>query len=141
MQNVKKTYNLFLDDIRTPQDAFGYTGKKMFVTELWEIVRNFNEFVYCIEHNWEESQTFPSIISFDHDLADEHYGEDVNNDFKEYTGKDCANWLCNYCMDKDIRLCSYYCHSMNPVGRENIVSLLDNFNLLQENEINFEKNS
>jgi hypothetical protein len=141
MQNVKKTYKIFLDDIRVPRDVYEYTGKEMFLRHDWKIARNYNEFIYYIKTAWEKYSMFPEIISFDHDLADEHYGADVNNDFKEKTGMNCAKWLVDYCMDNEIRMCSYYCHSMNPVGRENIISLLDNFSLHQEVDMNLKNES
>lgn len=45
----------------------------------------------------------------------------------EKTGLDCAKWLVNYCMDKDLNLPAYEVHSMNPAGGKNILSLLQNF--------------
>ena len=137
MQNVKRTYKLFLDDMRTPLEAYHYTGLKILAGDGWKIVRNYDQFISYIENNWEFHKAFPEIISFDHDLADEHYypfsrwenyseWERIQN-FKEKNGFKCAEWLVNFCMDNNIKLCSYFVHSMNPVGRENITSLLDNF--------------
>lgn len=143
MQNVKKTYKLFLDDIRYPKDAYAYTGMDMFWRYDWIIVRNYEAFTEFIKDSYHENNAFPDMISFDHDLADEHYmpqnlwGDDYNEwstkmGFKEKTGMDCAKWLVDFCMDNEIRLCNYYCHSMNPTGRENIISLLDNFKKHQD---------
>jgi len=82
----------------------------------------------------------PDMISFDHDLADEHYTpQEYWDDYdasKEYqdaqvytekTGMQCAKWLVNYCMDSGLGLPKYYVHSANPVGADNIRGLLDNF--------------
>ena len=44
--------------------------------------------------------------------------------FKEKTGYDCAKWLCDYCVENKLPLPEYFIHSMNPVGRENILSTL-----------------
>ena len=141
MQNVKKTYKLFLDDIRLPLEAYHYTGNKILASSGWKVVRNYNQFVNYIKENWETYSSFPNLISFDHDLADEHYYSNAHwdnyadwekhQDFKEKNGYACAKWLVDFCMDNEIRLCTYYCHSMNPVGRENIIGLLDNFSLHQ----------
>lgn len=127
--------NLFLDDIRHPYDAFKYTNESMFLQLKWDIVRSYDEFVKYIEING-----IPKLISFDHDLADTHYTpEHLWTDYDkskqwqdqqihtEKTGYECAKWLIDYCMDNNICLPEYYCHSMNPVGKDNILSVLDNY--------------
>ena len=90
----KKYYNLFLDDVREPDKV---TWVNLPPVE-WTIVRNYNQFVSTIERFG-----LPNFISFDHDLAEEHYhpamySENVsdynklytNCHFKEKTGYDCA---------------------------------------------------
>jgi hypothetical protein len=111
---------LFLDDIREPEHAFEYTKQEMFLKQKWEVVRNFDEFKNHIEANG-----MPSFISFDHDLADTHYTPEHLH--KEKTGYECAMWLVDYCMDNNLHLPKYYCHSMNPVGKDKIVGLLRSF--------------
>lgn len=122
-------YNLFLDDSRTPT--------KVTWIELppvaWVIVRNYNEFVKTIEQ-----QGLPNIISFDHDLANEHYKEffrasdEETGDKRiryetltEKTGYDCAKWLANFCVDKKLPVPLYYLHSLNGIGCANIFSILE----------------
>jgi len=75
------------------------------------------------------------MISFDHDLADEHVqyylralhdgNPDEEPDFIEKTGMACAKWLVNYCLDNDILMPHFSVHSANPSGAENILSLLN----------------
>lgn len=125
---------LFLDDIREPEHAFEYTKQEMFLNQGWEVVRNFDEFKSHIEKNG-----LPNFISFDHDLADTHYTpEYLWTDYdkskewqeqlqKEKTGYECAVWLVDYCIDNNLQLPKYYCHSMNPVGKDKIVGLLRSF--------------
>lgn len=126
---------LFLDDIRLPVDAFEYTKQKMFVEKEWVIVRNYNEFF-----NWIQNNGLPIFISFDHDLADTHYTpEHLWTDYdkskewqeqqvhKEKTGYECAMWLVDYCIDNNLKCPEYFCHSMNPVGKDKIVGLLRSF--------------
>lgn len=137
MINKKSLSNvfLFLDDIREPEDAFKYTNQEMFLIRKWVVVRNFDEFKDHIETNG-----MPVFISFDHDLADTHYApahlwsdSDALKEWqcqqvhKEKTGYDCARWLVDYCMDNNLKLPNYYCHSMNPVGKDKIVGLLWSF--------------
>ena len=69
----------------------------------------------------------PDVISFDHDLGDEHYTNNSNinySEFKEKTGYDCAKWLIDYCIDNDLDFPKViYIHSMNPYGSLNIESI------------------
>ena len=53
----------------------------------------------------------------------EQYGK-LYSSFKEKTGNDCAKWLSEYCVKNVVPLPDYYVHSMNPVGKENILSTL-----------------
>ena len=102
-----KKYKLFLDDIRNPKEVFSYIKNEIYLNDDWEIVRNFDEFTKFIEDSWLHD-AFPSKITFDHDLADEHYRPSMFNDpdkyniyaieFKEKTGMDCAKWLINFCL-------------------------------------------
>jgi hypothetical protein len=116
---------LFLDDIRYPIEAYRYTKQDIFLRRDWHIVRNYEQFVNRIRE-----KGLPEMISFDHDLADEHYLKQDTSEFVEKTGYDCAKWLIEYCMDNDVDLPKFYCHSMNPVGKENIERLLKNFKKL-----------
>ena len=123
-------YNLFLDDFRHPYDCIKYMKLPIYSKLEWIIVRNYGEFVDYIA-----KKGLPKIISFDHDLADEHYSPEMYRgsynamykNFKEKTGLDCAKWLVDYCADKDLDLPEYLVHSMNPAGRKNISSYLENY--------------
>ena len=130
-----KNKNLFLDDIRVPRASFDYTKDEIYINQTWDIVRDFNQFIEHITENG-----LPELISFDHDLADEHYTPSKywhdyeaskkyqeQQNYKEKTGFDCAKWLIDYCMDNDLKLPSYLSHSMNPVGRDNILGILNNY--------------
>jgi hypothetical protein len=76
------------------------------------------------------------VVSFDHDLAFEHYvvaedrpGADVPYaTYKEKTGLDAAKWLVEYCKLKGVEFPAYVVHSMNPVGRQNIINCIEDFN-------------
>lgn len=130
------TYNLFLDDERFPGDVtWVQLPSNMRINH--KIVRNYEEFVYLIYHNG-----LPATVSFDHDLADEHYrhmltdttlnhyttfiaddegGLNVTFDYgAEKTGFDCAKWLVQYCINNKLKFPEYQVHSMNPVGAERI---------------------
>ena len=127
------SYKLFLDDVRMPKDVFNYIPDPIYNSE-WVIVRNYDEFVKVIEANG-----LPELLSFDHDLADEHYDPSMYNHkeysklvFKEKTGYDCAKWVVEFCMNNNYFLCDFKCHSMNPAGKKNIITLLENFRKFQK---------
>ncbi len=126
------SYNLYLDDFREPRDSFYYTKLIMYNVLEWKVVRSYDDFVRIIE-----GKGIPEIISFDHDLADEHYDPDlygsetfneIYDGFEFKTGYDCAKWLVNYCIDNNIPICTeIYIHSMNPSGSNNIKSIFDTY--------------
>ncbi len=98
-KKITQLPKLYLDDIRSPK------------SDGWTIVRDYDEFVKFIEKNG-----LPDEISFDHDL-----GENTK------TGYDCAKWLCEYCWMNGIPIPPYNVHSANPVGRDNIIGILQSF--------------
>lgn len=127
--------NLFLDDIRHPFDAFRHTQETMFLQWEWVVVKNYTEFV-----NWIRWNGLPDFIAFDHDLAVMHYtSPEYWSDYEkskawqdaqthtEKTGLDCAKWLVEYCMSVGKPLPPYYCHSQNPVGKDNILGYLNGY--------------
>jgi len=122
-------YNLFLDDFRYPEDCVNYTHNPIYTAVEWVIVRNYDEFVQTIER-----MGIPDIVSFDHDLADQHYAvydKGLELDyliFTEKTGYHCAEWLIYHCIDNKLTIPSkVYIHSMNPAGSRNIESLFKTY--------------
>lgn len=120
------SYNLFLDDVRRPKDAFNYMHLPVYNLEEWIIVRNYYAFITLVE-----KKGIPNIISFDHDLADIHYKEqnfDYDDENYEKTGYHCAKWLIYYCIDNNLELPNeIIVHSMNPYGSQNIKSLFESY--------------
>ena len=104
---------LYLDDVRTPQ------------TDGWIIVRTYEEFV-----DWITKNGIPDEISFDHDLAQISYDpKNLKETFTYYekTGYDAAKWLCQYCWTNGLPIPTWNVHSANPVGRDNIIQLIQSF--------------
>lgn len=128
---------LFLDDCRDLSEAYDVTKFPVYTDEKdWVIVRSFNEFVKYINENG-----LPDIISYDHDLADEHYKyacADVipYDNFKEKTGYEAAKWLCEYCQDHKELLPEIFIHTQNTVGGYNIYYYLQNYKKHIEKTIN-----
>ena len=119
-------YNLFLDDIRTPHSAFSYMNIGDYITKDWVIVRNYKDFIKTVELNG-----VPEIVSFDHDLNDFHYENqvlDYDDETIEKTGYHCAKWLIEYCLENEKEIPQkIIIHSMNLYGSLNIKSLFDTY--------------
>ena len=124
---------LYLDDVRTPTETLpGYYP--------WNVVRNYDEFT-----EWIVKNGIPDLISFDHDLAEEHkedyisqvvsqgYQHPKYDEYKEKTGLDCAKFVVEYCqkMNTPLKLCAV--HSHNPVGAKNIQSFINGFHNHMDN--------
>lgn len=128
------SYNLFLDDVRDPSMVANYAHwslRAMYRLDKWNIVRSYEEFVAYIEEFG-----LPEVISFDHDLSEEHYAPESEGwVYVEKTGLDCAKWLCEYCDKNEKELPEWYIHSMNPVGAENIRKQLENYETRQDRSI------
>lgn len=121
-------YNLFLDDIRMPYQVGDYISPSLagdYRTKDWKIVRNYQEFTRYIKKHG-----LPQLVSFDHDLAAIHYDPKTwaeSFSYKEETGMDCAKWLVDYCILNKLKFPEYLVHSQNPIGKENIISYLENY--------------
>lgn len=129
------SYNLFLDDERTPAEAYELTQHSPLKNNRWIIVKDYDEFKECLL-----MFGLPKRVSFDHDLKSEHYTpQEYWNDYdksKEYqidkyktfqykTGKHCAELLKMSCEIAGVALPEYYCHSQNPVGKDWILEILN----------------
>ena len=131
-------YHLFLDDQRMP----GNVTWVSLPNAVYTVVRDYSEFIEIIETNG-----VPEFVSFDHDLADEHYitmlkdmqlnstgqmlfevaDDIVDIDYgDEKTGYECAKWLVDYCHDTGAKFPEFMVHSMNPVGSERIKQYIEN---------------
>lgn len=97
-------YNIFLDDIRFPKDAF-LQKELAYLTEYskipeneWVVVRNYDDFVETIEE-----RGIPNACSLDNDLCMEHMRYYVNflknssyyewENFQTKCGIHCAKYL------------------------------------------------
>lgn len=132
---------LWLDDLRDPYlDLEKKVPHKENAEIIW--VKNYNEFTERIK-----KYGLPDVISFDHDLAEEHYTPEEywndyyaskkyqeSQDYVEKTGLDCAKWLIKYCLNNDLELPEYYVHSANPVGRDKIKLKLDKFRIIDNDD-------
>ena len=102
---------MFLDDIRVPKNDYDV------------IVRSFEEAINFVNQNG-----IPTFISFDHDLGCDEIGNILKS------GYDFAKWL----VDMDIENIhkfpdnfTFDIHSANPIGKNNIKSILNNYLLFK----------
>ena len=109
-------WKLFLDDYRWPEHI--NMARNEFI-----IARSYNEAVALVKEHGA-----PEFISFDHDLADAHYGGNFSS---EKTGMDFAKWLVETDIDNQGNFLpdnfTYNVHSMNPDGARNIRGLMENW--------------
>ena len=125
---------LWLDDVRNPfvmsawllrwSPEYYYEKDNGTHEVIW--VKDYDEFV-----DWIQENGLPTEIGFDHDLADVIYSKRGNIDmlkstWKEKTGMDCAKWLVDYCIEHKKDIPQFFVQSANPVGKKNIISLLNN---------------
>lgn len=97
-------YNLFIDDERFPP-------VQLRDRRMWVTVRSSEEAMQFVRDHG-----IPNFISFDHDLG----GDDTAMKF--------LHAFIEYCMDNNTQFPrEYYVHSQNPIGRDNIKSLMDSF--------------
>lgn len=96
---------LYVDDIRNPPQN----------CEGWDIARNWNEAIILLSTNEYDR------ISLDHDIAS------FREDGREMTGYDIALWLAQRKHDGLYVPPHVYVHSANPVGVENIQSVINRY--------------
>ncbi len=101
------TMKMYLDDIRVPKNDYDI------------VVRSFEDAIKFVEN-----YGVPNFISFDHDLGCDEMGNILKS------GYDFAKWL----VDMDIENIhkfpndfTFNIHSANPIGRNNINAILNNY--------------
>jgi len=119
---MEKKYKIYLDDVRTPID------------DEWVVARNYEEFVESVQKLGLENI---DEMSLDHDLGEsaiaEYYENAKPNNILNYdnilekTGMDCCKFLVDESVKTNIPLPQIYVHSSNPVGRVNMMSLINNY--------------
>lgn len=128
---------LWLDDQRDPHlpPWKGWHNTPEGTKVYW--VKNYLEFTNAIYDNpwWD-------YISFDHDLATEHYTPEkywtnyqaskahqdkMRPTYISRTGEDCARWFVNFYKTQGFRLPKFFVHSQNPVGRDRILEILTDY--------------
>jgi hypothetical protein len=133
---IMQSYYLFLDDYRYPKHCYEYIKDERYLIREWTIVKSHEEFIQVLEKKFEDAE-FPSLVSFDHDLHQEHYNqsmyEGVNayenkyKDFKIPTGRRSAEYLVKFCQKNYLPLPECLIHTMNPAGKIRIQNTLSQF--------------
>ena len=110
------SWNLFIDDERVPADVTWASARHehLLRTEQWTIARNYDQVMQLVA-----ARGMPSRISFDHDLG-----------HNERTGYQIAQRLCDMDIDDEQKFPAdfeFYAHSMNPIGKMNIMRYLTRY--------------
>ena len=98
---------MYLDDLRTPIIEFDF------------VVRNYDSAISVIKKHG-----VPNFISFDHDLGVDSTGVPLKS------GYDLVKWIIKNDLENKYLIpldFTYKVHSQNPVGKRNIISLLDSY--------------
>lgn len=102
---------LWIDDIRNPFDGWAERYAPFPPDEIvW--AKNYDDVMAFLKE-----KGCPDEVCFDHDLGET--GENERN------GMTCAQAIIDYCIDHDIDAPTYNIQSSNPVGRDNIRSIID----------------
>lgn len=105
------SYNLFLDDWKSPKDCRYFTGDEtIYDTEEFIVVKNFDDFYKVIKDNG-----VPKFVSFDYDLG-----------FNSKDGLECAKYLKFYCDELGIDFPEYNVHSSWPGIKGEFLNIIDN---------------
>lgn len=118
---MKRNLAIWIDDMRNPftpewnpiiMKYIGDSEKEP--TIAW--LKSYEEFDSWMTVAMEDPVAlFPALVCFDHDLGEEK------------TGLDCAKLLVDICMNNNMPLPEFECHSSNPGGRDNIISYLNTY--------------
>ncbi|WP_330404512.1 cyclic-phosphate processing receiver domain-containing protein [Vallitalea okinawensis] len=95
MKKVRRTINLYVDDLRDCPEGF-------------VVARSYEEAIDILDKKTVD------ILSLDHDLGEDAYGE------TRKSGYDLVKYIC----ENGIRVNAIYIHTDNPVGRDNMYKTL-----------------
>lgn len=100
---------LWVDDARNPMedDWMNFSPIRRNCKVIW--AQSYQEAIDFLEKEW------PDAICLDHDLGEEKSGYDI------------AKYIVDRCIDEGKKLPEFASQSANPVGRENIITLLSNY--------------
>lgn len=105
-----RPYRLYLDDMR--DIPMGMVGARS-VEEFKSIILD---------------RGVPAFISFDHDMADEHYSHHSHplpyDSYVVPTGYHAAKWLVAHCRSVGSPIPEWRVHSLNPAGSDRIREVL-----------------
>lgn len=123
------SYNLFLDDTRTPKDVTWIDLPKVH----WEIAKSFSDFVFLIK-----TKGIPDLVSYDCDLCQEHYDNYFAlrhtypihyHEFKTPCGIHCIEYLLRVCsVLKERPHPPYFIHTMNNYAGPFMDNLIKDYN-------------
>lgn len=123
---------IWIDDKRNPVE---YMASNVIPKEFQNLVfetksnyeiiwlKSFKEWIEWAKKNWfgNKNKKYIDCFCLDHDLGD------FDENGKEYTGATVAKTIINDILSNNKQLPYYECHSSNPAGRNNIVSIFETY--------------
>lgn len=104
------SYNLFLDDWKSPKDCRNYPGDgTVYDVSEFVIVKSFTEFYQIIKE-----RGIPKFVSFDYQIDG------------DATGLDCAEFLKFECNEQGVDFPVYNVHSSWPGIKGEFLNIIDN---------------
>ena len=100
---------LWVDDCRNPHEANWLRHSPIAPPFEVHWAKSYDESVAYLERHW------PDAVCMDHDIGEER------------TGYDVAKYMVNRCLTEGLLLPAFASQSDNPVGRENILRLFENY--------------
>jgi len=120
---------VFLDDVRVIDQLPTRIDE-------WITVKNYDGFVYTIGSYYEAFNCLPEIISFDHSLSTIDEDNEILRpvgaplfyaNYKEKTGKDCAEWLVQFAKEEDLDIGRVAIHSTYLLGAKRIEDIINDY--------------
>ncbi len=109
-----KKIAIFLDDER---DVNFIQNKIEINNWEWVIIRNYFDFIDYIDDNLDSID----LVSFDHDI------DSFDEGGIEWTGRDAARYLQDRCYEENRLYPQFLIHSMNNIGKSNIIGDLKHY--------------
>lgn len=129
---MKQKYRvIWIDDQRNP--AYPINWQSVVPKEFANIMENeypqiiwlkgFKSWISWAKENWfgKKNKGYIDCFCLDHDLGD------FDENGKEYTGVEVAKTIINDILLNNKQLPYYECHSSNPAGRDNIISIFETY--------------
>lgn len=115
--------NIFLDDVRVLTDMSYMNKANIYFQNKFEVVRNVDEFKKILDNSNEKIE----IISFDHDLLNNHYGDLAKSAKSRFgNGQEALYYLVDWVNRNNIKYkINILFHTMNYHGLKEMIGIFN----------------